>query len=108
MGLEQSKLEEKKNVVRRYCNALSAGDIAGCLKLTSVDYTCWVPGPKDKIPVCGHHKKSVSLCGHRFDRDFEPLRKHGRPRGVHGRPITLCQALPRRSARTSSCSSSFR
>jgi uncharacterized protein len=51
-------LEENKNVVRRYCDALSAGDIAGCLSLTSDDYTCWVPGPKDKIPVCGHHRRS--------------------------------------------------
>jgi ketosteroid isomerase-like protein len=51
-------IEENKEVVRRYCDALSAGDIAGCMNLTTDDYTCWVPGPKDKIPVCGHHKRS--------------------------------------------------
>jgi uncharacterized protein len=51
-------IEENKDVVRRYCDALSAGDIPGCLNLTSDDYVSWVPGPKDKIPVCGLHKKS--------------------------------------------------
>jgi ketosteroid isomerase-like protein len=51
-------IEENKDVVRRYCDALSAGDIAGCVGLLAEDYTCWVQGPKDKIPVCGHHRRS--------------------------------------------------
>jgi uncharacterized protein len=51
-------IQENKDIVRRYCDALSAGDIAGCLALTSDDYTCWVPGSKDKIPVCGHYTKA--------------------------------------------------
>ena len=51
-------IAENKEVVRKYCDALSAGDIAACMALTSDDYTCWVPGPKDKIPPCGHHTRA--------------------------------------------------
>jgi uncharacterized protein len=51
-------IQENKEIVRRYCNALSAGDIAGCLALTTDDYVSWVPGSKEKIPVCGLHTKA--------------------------------------------------
>lgn len=51
-------IEENKAVVQRYCDALSAGDLKGLMALTADDFTCWVPGPKDKIPVCGHHSRA--------------------------------------------------
>jgi ketosteroid isomerase-like protein len=51
-------LEDNKKVVRSYCDALSAGDIEGCLALTTDDYYCWVPGDQKQIPVCGTNSKS--------------------------------------------------
>lgn len=51
-------IKENKEIVRRYCDALSAGDIKACLNLTTDDFIVWVPGSKERIPVCGRHQKS--------------------------------------------------
>jgi uncharacterized protein len=51
-------IEENKAVVRRYCDALSAGDIAAVMALTTDDYYSWVPGSKEKLPVCGRHSRT--------------------------------------------------
>ena len=47
-----------KQIVRQYLNALSGGDVEGAFKLTSDSFTYWVPGPEDKIPVCGRHSRA--------------------------------------------------
>jgi ketosteroid isomerase-like protein len=51
-------IEENKEVVRRYCDALSALDIEGTMAFLSDDYTCWVQGSKPAIPVSGNHTRA--------------------------------------------------
>ena len=45
------EIQENKDIVRRLCDALTAGDIAGCLALASDDRTCctWVKGKDTRL-----------------------------------------------------------